>query len=75
MLDDWEHWSTTALDGVPSVCLSNCLCMYVIPLYVLFIVSKNNWIATYIQCLIPCVSQDLGDCLRWRTTPDGLGGT
>ena len=43
MLDDWEHWSITASDGVPSVCLPNCLYLYVIPLYVLFIVSRNNW--------------------------------
>ena len=42
----------TALDGVPSVCLTNCLCLCVIPLYLLFIVSRNNWIATYLQCLI-----------------------
>ena len=39
---DWEHWSITALDGVPSVCLTNYLCLYVIPLYVLLIVSRNN---------------------------------
>ena len=25
MLNDWEHWSITALDGVPSVCLTNYL--------------------------------------------------
>ena len=52
------HWSITALDGVPSVCLTNCLCLYVIPLYVLFIVSRNNWIAAYLQCLILRVCQD-----------------
>ena len=38
--------------------LTNCLCLYVIPLYVLFIVSRNNWIATFLQCLILCVFQD-----------------
>ena len=58
MLDDWEHWIITALDGVPSVCLTNCLCLYVILLYVLFIVSRNDWIATYLQCLILHVNQD-----------------
>ena len=34
------------------------LYLYVIPLYVLFIVSRNNWIATYLQCLILRVCQD-----------------
>ena len=58
MLDDWEHWSITALGGVPSVCLTNYLCLYVIPLYVLFIVSRNNWIAIYLQCLILRVNED-----------------
>ena len=47
-----------ALGGVPSVCLTNYLCLYVIPLYVLFIDSRNNWIATFLQCLILRVSQD-----------------
>ena len=42
MLDDWEHLNITALDDVPSVCLTNYLCLYVIPLYVLFIDSRNN---------------------------------
>ena len=23
MLEDWEHWSITALDDMPSVCLTN----------------------------------------------------
>ena len=59
MLDDWEHWSITALDGVPSVWLTNYLCLYVIPRYVLFIFSRNNWIATCLQCLILHVNQDL----------------
>ena len=57
-INDWEHWSITASDGVPSVCLTNCLYLYVIPLYVLFIVSRNNWIAAYLQCLILRVCQD-----------------
>ena len=57
-LDNWEHCSITALDGVPSVCLTNHPCLYVILLYVLFIVSRNNGIATYLQCLIICVNQD-----------------
>ena len=26
MLDDWEHWNITALDGVPSVCLYAFVC-------------------------------------------------
>ena len=25
MLDDWEHWSITFIDGVPSVCLIHLL--------------------------------------------------
>ena len=58
LLDDWEHWSITASDCVPSVCLTNYLCLYVIPLYVLLIASRNNWIATYLQCLILHVNQD-----------------
>ena len=58
MLDDWEHWSITALADVKSVCLTNYHCLYVIPLYVLFIVSRNNWIATYLQFLILRVNQD-----------------
>ena len=75
MLDDWELWSITALDGVPSVCLTNYLCLYVVPLYVLFIVSRNNLISTVPDS--PCQpgfnnSLDHGDCLRWRTPRDGL---
>ena len=58
MLDDWEHLIITALDGVPSVCLTNYLCLYIMPLYVLLILSRNNWISTYLQCLILCVNQD-----------------
>ena len=61
------------IDGVPSVCLTNCLYLYVIPLYVLFIVSRNNWIATHLQCLIHDPGRH-GDCLRWRTPRDGLAG-
>ena len=67
-----------SLDGVPSICLTNYLCLSVIALYVLFIVSRNNWIATYLQCLILRVNQDFnnsldhGDCMRWRTPRDGL---
>ena len=58
MLDDWEHRNITALAGVPSLCLTNYLCLYIISLYVLFIDSRNNWIATFLQCLILRVSQD-----------------
>ena len=36
VLEDWEHWLIIALNGVPSVCLTNS---YVIQLHVLFIVS------------------------------------
>ena len=64
MLDDWEHWSIIALDGVPSVCLTNYLCLYIIPLYVLFIVSRNNWIATYLQH---------GVCLAVAHSPVAIG--
>ena len=32
VLEDWEHWFIIALEGVPSVCLTNYLCSYVIQL-------------------------------------------
>ena len=48
-----------ALDGVPSVCLTNYLCFYVIQLYVLLIVSKRNLIYIYLQCLIFHAIRDL----------------
>ena len=80
MLDDWEHWGITALDGVPSVCLTNCLCLYVIPLYALFIVLKKH-LDSYLSTVpdSPCltgfnISLDHGVCLRWRTPRDGLAG-
>ena len=70
MLDDWEHWNITALDVVPSVCLTNYLCLYVIPLNVIFIDSRNNWIAIFLQCPILCVSKDSTAeyLIRLRTT-------
>ena len=38
----------TLLDGMPSVCLTNYLCSYVMSLYVLFIVSiKNGFLPIY----------------------------
>ena len=78
MLDDWEHWSITASDGVPSVCLTNCLYLYVIPLYG-SIHSFKKQLDSYLSTVpdSPCVpgfnnSLDHGDCLRWRTPRDGL---
>ena len=59
VLEDWEHLLIIALDGVPSVCLTNYLCSYVIQLYVLFIVSRRNWNYIYLQCLMFHVSRDL----------------
>ena len=44
MLDDREHWSITVLYGVPSVCLADYLCVYVMLHYVRLIASLNNWI-------------------------------
>ena len=72
-------WSITALDGVPSICLTNYLGLYVIYIYIYYrfivrfpigldldttvcsihsFISRNNWIATYLQCLILRVNQD-----------------
>ena len=34
VLEDWEHWLIIALYDVPSVCLTNYLCSYLIQLYV-----------------------------------------
>ena len=48
-----------ALDGMPSVCLTNYLHPYVIQLYVLFIVSRRNWIYIYLQCPIFHAGWDL----------------
>ena len=42
VLEDWEHWLIMALDGMPSICLTNYLCSYVIQRNVLFIVSRRN---------------------------------
>ena len=38
-------------------CLFN-LCFYVMSVYVLFIVSRKNWIPIYLQCMIFRVSQN-----------------
>ena len=45
------HLRLIALDGVPSACLTNYLCSYVIQLYVLFIVStsRRNLIYIYLH--------------------------
>ena len=65
-----EDWRIIALDGVSSVCLTNYLCSCVIQLYVLFLVSRINWICIYLQGFNN--SLDHGDCLRWQTPRDGL---
>ena len=71
VLEDWVHKRIRALDGVPSVCLTNYICSYVIQLYVLFIVSRRYWIYIYLRCLLFHASRDLtiasldhGNCLR-----------
>ena len=68
-----------ALDCVPSVCLTIFLYFYVMPMYVLFIVSKKilDFCQTSTVPDFPGQSGfnnnlDHGDCLRWRTPRDGL---
>ena len=60
-------------------CHTNYLCLYVILLYVLLMVSRNNLIATYLQCLILRVNQDSTTAGSLRSfemadTRDGLAG-
>ena len=71
VLEDWEHWLIIALDGEPSVCLTNYLCSCIIQLYVLFIVSRRNWIYIYLQCLIFHASRDLTIAWTMETVWDG----
>ena len=69
VLEDWECCRIIALDGVPSICLTNCLYSYVIQLYVLFIVSRRNWI--YILSTwpdIPCQKIDQNPFLTAQST-------
>ena len=74
MLDDWEHWSITVLDGVPSVCLTNYLRFYVMSLFS-FKKKMDFYLSTVLD--FPCQpgfnnSLDHGDCLRWWTPRGGL---
>ena len=75
MLDDWEHWSITALDGVFNQ----------LPLFVRTTVCSTHNFKKQLDSYLSTVpdspflagfnnSLDHGDCMRWWTPHDGLAG-
>ena len=82
MLDDWEHWSITALEiRWCAIHLFNQLPLCVCNTTVCSIHNFKKQLDSYLSTVpdSPCLpglnnSLDHRDCLRWQTPRDGLAG-